>query len=239
VTGRAVHRPGQGAAAPGAAGRGCGHRGTGTPGGDAAFRRYRDPAFGAIAVKLLPGECYVTRRTDEMLVTVLGSCIAACIRDPHARVGGMNHFLLPAGAAGNRRPAGDALRYGDLAMDHLIRAVVAAGGCRTWLEVKVFGGAHVLGCTMPIGDRNAAFVEAYLAANALRIAAGHLRGAQARRIHYFPLTGEVFMRELRRPEPDTAAAARDRWPEVERRPASGIIAFDPSRRLARQPWYRD
>jgi chemotaxis protein CheD len=167
---------------------------------DQSIRRYRDPAFDAVAVKVRPGECYVTRCADEMLVTVLGSCVAACIRDPLCGVGGMNHFMLPETFSHGCAATAESLLYGNVAMTRLIDEVLACGGVRARLEVKVFGGAHVLGCALPIGQQNAAFVESYLKGLALPIAAAHLRGERARRVHYFPLTGDVYMLEMRRQE---------------------------------------
>jgi chemotaxis protein CheD len=161
-------------------------------------RRYRDPRFDAIAVKVFPGEHYVTADPDEMLVTVLGSCVAACIRDPFAGVGGMNHFMLPEGTDGDWGGASTSMRYGNVAMERLINDILRRGGMRHRLEIKVFGGGNVLAGTSNIGHGNADFVEAYLAGENLPVAASHLRGSLPRRVHYFPVTGRVMMMELRR-----------------------------------------
>jgi chemotaxis protein CheD len=165
--------------------------------------RYRDPRFDAIAVKVFPGEHYVTT-ADEMLVTVLGSCVSACIRDPVVAIGGMNHFMLPEGGIGDWGEASSGMRYGNVAMERLINDILAHGGLRRRLEIKVFGGGNVLKGTSDIGHRNAMFVEDYLAAENLPIAAAHLRGKLPRRVHYFPLTGRVMLLELRRASDDIA-----------------------------------
>jgi chemotaxis protein CheD len=163
--------------------------------------RYRDPRFDAIAVKVFPGEHYVTSAA-EMLVTVLGSCVSACIRDPVAGVGGMNHFMLPdSGGQGDCwDEASPSMRYGNVAMERLINDILIRGGQRQRLEIKVFGGGNVVQGASDIGRRNAVFVERYLAEENLPIAASHLRGALPRRIHYFPITGKVMLLELRRAE---------------------------------------
>jgi chemotaxis protein CheD len=164
--------------------------------------RYRDPRFDAIAVKVFPGDHYVTD-TDEMLVTVLGSCVSACIRDPVAGVGGMNHFMLPQSGisdSGDWGETSSSMRYGNVAMERLINDILSHGGLRHRLEIKVFGGANVLKGTLDIGHRNAVFVESYLSAENLSIAAADLRGKLPRRIHYFPVTGRVMLLELRRSE---------------------------------------
>ncbi len=160
----------------------------------AADGSYFDPHFRCRAFKLLPGE-YVTSTQDLMLVTVLGSCVAACIRDPLAQVGGMNHFMLPDSddAAG----AGSA-RYGSYAMEMLINALLKAGAQRSRLEAKLFGGGAVLpGFTATqVGERNVAFALKYLKAEGIRLLAQDLGGFAPRRVHYQPLDGRAFVRAL-------------------------------------------
>jgi chemotaxis protein CheD len=166
----------------------------------ASTRRYRDPRFEAIAVKVFPGEHHVTASADEMLVTILGSCVSACIRDPLISVGGMNHFMLPESGGAGWDTASASMRYGNVAMERLINDILARGGARERLEIKVFGGGNVMNGTTNIGHRNADFVENYLLTENLTISAAHLRGNLPRRIHYFPATGKVLLLELRRAE---------------------------------------
>ena len=168
----------------------------------AVARRYRDPQFEEIAIKIFPGEHYVSDQPDEMLVTILGSCVAACIRDPFLGIGGMNHFMLPEANGAGWDTASDSMRYGNVAMERLINDILARGGIRQRLEIKVFGGGNVMNGTANIGHRNADFVEDYLAAENLPIAAHHLRGRLPRRVHYFPATGKVLLLELQRTERD-------------------------------------
>jgi chemotaxis protein CheD len=160
-------------------------------------RRYYDPQFHAMAVKILPGDLYVTEALDEMLVTILGSCVAACIRDPISGIGGMNHFMLPSSIDGKWGKAPSLLRYGNFAMDRLIEDIVARGGRREDLEVKVFGGA--VGATATgsrVGDDNASFVETYLEREKLTPTVQLLRGGEPLRVHYFPLTGRALVLKL-------------------------------------------
>ena len=90
-------------------------------------RRYRDPDFDATVVKVLPGEHYVTDAPDEMVVTVLGSCVAACIRDPAIGFGGMNHFMLPESSDGTWGASSSSMRYGNFAMEVLINEILEIG----------------------------------------------------------------------------------------------------------------
>ncbi|HAL39927.1 MAG TPA: chemoreceptor glutamine deamidase CheD [Polaromonas sp.] len=164
-----------------------------------ASRHYFDREFNISAVKLLPGEYYVTSR-DMVLTTVLGSCVSACVRDSIAGIGGMNHFMLPEDADPASRDAAAAMRYGVYAMEMLLNELFKAGARRERLEAKVFGGGAVLAnmTMLNIGDRNADFVLRYLQTEQVRITAQDLRGSLPRRINYFPMTGRVTLRKLRR-----------------------------------------
>jgi len=191
---------------------------------DIGGRRYRDTRFNAIAVKVLPGEHYITKTVGEMLVTVLGSCISACIRDPVIGVGGMNHFMLPESPDGNWGTTSAACRYGNFAMEQLINDILKAGGRKDRLEIKIFGGANVLAANTDIGGRNSEFIETYLAAEGLPIAASHLRGKLPRRIHYFPQHGKVFMLELGRQEEVSVVGEETRYKSrISREPVSGSV----------------
>jgi chemotaxis protein CheD len=187
-------------------------------------RKYRDPRFDAVAVKVFPGDHYVTADADEMLVTILGSCVTACIRDPLAGVGGMNHFMLPESAGAGWDTASASMRYGNVAMERLINDILKRGGARERLEIKVFGGGNVMNGTTNIGHRNAEFVEEYLAAEGLPIAAHHLRGNLPRRVHYFPATGKVMLLELQRSEQEEVVRSEHSYKhKIEVEPAAGSV----------------
>lgn len=172
-----------------------------------ATRRFFDSASAAWMVKVFPGEFYVTAKADEVLVTVLGSCVAACIRDTRTGIGGMNHFMLPHSQAG--RWAGDmqSTRFGNFAMEKLINELMKAGCSRDSLEIKVFGGGNVTDTANAIGTENSEFILRYLEAEGLRCVAQDLGGQLPRRIHYTPSTGKVVRRLLGASE--LSAVARD------------------------------
>ena len=163
-----------------------------------ATRFYFDREFGMTAVKLLPGEYYVTS-ADMVLTTVLGSCVSACLRDSVTGIGGMNHFMLPDAADPLVFDAAAAMRYGEHAMQVLVGEVIRAGARRERLEAKVFGGGAVLAnmSLLNIGDRNADFVLRYLLAEDICVAAQDLRGKLPRRVNFFPSSGRVTVRKLR------------------------------------------
>ena len=161
---------------------------------DAEHRRWFDPTFKIMAVKVLPGEHYVSTAGQEMIVTVLGSCVAACVWDTRLKIGGMNHFMLPD--SGQDVPIDKAMRFGNFAMEELINDVLRRGGRRDTLEIKVFGAGNVLpgmgNASSTVGERNTKFVREYLRAEGFRIAAEDLGGQHPRRIHFFPRLGKVI-----------------------------------------------
>ena len=163
---------------------------------EAERRRWFDPTFKIMAVKVLPGEHYVSTAGQEIIVTVLGSCVAACVWDTRLKIGGMNHFMLPDGGSSAEVPVDKAMRFGNFAMEELINDVLRRGGRRDSLEIKVFGGGNVLpgvgNASVSVGDRNADFVRRYLSEEGYRIAAQDLGGPHPRRIHFFPRLGKVI-----------------------------------------------
>jgi chemotaxis protein CheD len=165
---------------------------------------YHDRNFDIDAVKILPGEYYVTSR-DMALVTVLGSCVSACIRDCVSGIGGMNHFLLPDIKHDRVSPVGASIRYGAYAMEIMINQLLKNGARRANLEAKVFGGGNVLrGFTVAnVGERNAEFVIDYLNTEGITVAAQDLLDIYPRKIYFFPKTGRVLMRKLKTVHNDT------------------------------------
>jgi chemotaxis protein CheD len=165
-------------------------------GANAATRRFFDAASGSWMVKVFPGEFFVTSKSDEVLVTVLGSCVSACIRDHRTGVGGMNHFMLPQSNAGDWAGDSQSTRFGNFAMEKLINELLKAGCSRSSLEIKVFGGGNVTDSQNAIGTENSKFILRYLEAEGLRCSAQDLGGQLPRRIHYRPATGKVVRRLL-------------------------------------------
>ena len=155
--------------------------------------RYYDHRFDTEAIKLMPGE-FFGAADHRMLVTILGSCVAACLWDPEAGVGGMNHFMLPSdGGAGS-----GSARYGVHAMELLINRLVALGALRTRLRAKLFGGAAVVRSMTQsdVGARNIAFVEQYMKTEGMPVLAADLGGPWPRRVHFFPVNGRVLVKRL-------------------------------------------
>ncbi len=175
------------------------------------LRRYWDPTQSCMTVKVLPGEFYVSKQ-DELITTVLGSCVAACIHDPRLGIGGMNHFMLPEPRGerdGWTSTVGRAARYGSDAMEQLINTILAAGGRRADLQVKIFGGGRVLAQLTDIGQRNIEFVQRYIATENLQLCASDLGDIYPRQVQFFPSSGRARVRLLRRHD-DVALVADER-----------------------------
>jgi chemotaxis protein CheD len=152
-----------------------------------APRRFLNPRDGHWHVQLMQGDSYVTGEPDEILTTILGSCIAACIRDTVTGLGGMNHFLLPEGSGSDR----DARRFGVNAMEILINGILSRGGMRSRLEAKLFGGANVLAGLSDVGSRNAEFARHFLLDEGIPVVGGSVGGNDPRRIQYWPASGRA------------------------------------------------
>jgi chemotaxis protein CheD len=189
--------------------------------------RYFDSRYGAYMLKVLPGHYRLAEGPEEMLVTVLGSCVSACIRDPETGFGGMNHFMLPAGDDPNSWGGLEAgFRYGNFAMEKLINEVIKSGCRREDLEIKLFGGANVTNIQSDVGERNIRFVRHYLKNEGLRSIAEDLGGDQPRRIHYMPETGKVQRLFLRRVDDGQSIGREERQYEkaiVRPKPDEGEI----------------
>jgi chemotaxis protein CheD len=165
---------------------------------------YYDRTFDCDAAKILPGEFYFTNK-DMLIVTVLGSCVSACIRDRVSGVGGMNHFMLPDTGGDADNPVSASMRYGTYAMEVLINELLKAGAKRENMEAKVFGGGNVLrGFTaINVGERNAKFVLDYLKAERMRVIAEDLNDIYPRKVYFFPKTGKVLVKKLKVEHNDT------------------------------------
>lgn len=165
---------------------------------------YFDREHNCEAAKILPGEYFATAR-DMLLVTVLGSCVCACIRDRDSGIGGMNHFMLPDTGLEQNNPLGASARYGIYAMEILINQLLKMGAKRHNFEAKVFGGGAVLrGFTIAnIGERNAEFVLKFLRTEKIFIAAQDLLDIYPRKVYYFPKTGLVRIKKLKQVHNDT------------------------------------
>jgi chemotaxis protein CheD len=173
--------------------------------GEASFF-YADHHFQYDAVKVLPGEYYVSNE-DIVVMTVLGSCIAACIWDGRARTGGMNHFMLPDGDMTDGSG-----RYGSYAMELLINEMLKLGARRESMQAKVFGGGQVMAgfTTMNVGERNTKFVLDYLSTERIPVVSQDVLDIHPRKVCFFPVTGKALVKRLAHAHPETLAVEERR-----------------------------
>jgi chemotaxis protein CheD len=186
-------------------------------------KRFYNATFNAHVIKIFAGEWAVSKAEDEMLATILGSCVSACVRDPVAGIGGMNHFLLP-GDESSDRESSDGARYGVNAMENLINGLLKAGAQKHRLEFKVFGGGNVINNSARIGSKNAKFVQEFLKREGYRIVSQDLEGDHPRSLHYYPVSGKVMMRVLRRKQDYQVVEEEDKYRKaISKKPIEGDI----------------
>ena len=172
-------------------------------------------------INIVQGENHVDNDPAVVLTTILGSCIAACIWDGVAGIGGMNHFLLP-GDGKHRQPGGDAMRFGVHAMELLVNGLLHRGAQKKHMQAKLFGGARMIKGRTDIGELNANFAERCLREEGIMLAGGSLRGDQGRRIQFWPTTGRARQVLLARETESILNAERLR-PILVCAPSSGAV----------------
>ena len=157
--------------------------------GEASFF-WHETQLRTVAVKVLPGEYFVSRE-ELPIMTTLGSCIAGCLWDRAAQVGGMNHFMLPDGA-------GDNGRYGAFAMERLINELLKLGATRATLEAKVFGGGQVIAGmdSLNVGERNTRFVLDYLRTERIPVVSKDVLDVYPRKVCFLPRSGKAMVKRL-------------------------------------------
>ncbi|MDH5691880.1 MAG: chemoreceptor glutamine deamidase CheD [Gammaproteobacteria bacterium] len=161
------------------------------------INRYWDKSRAMWGAKIQPGQYYVTIN-NELIVTVLGSCVSACIRDKKLGIGGMNHFMLPVSKdTTNSSWASESERYGNFAMEHLINEILKQGGRRENLEVKIFGGGQIIANMTDVGKKNIAFVRHYIKTEGLKLISEDVGDIHPRKVLYIPSTGKAMVKRLR------------------------------------------
>ncbi|WEZ84428.1 chemoreceptor glutamine deamidase CheD [Rhizobium sp. 32-5/1] len=172
---------------------------------------------------VIQGEFKVVSDPDVVLSTILGSCVSACMRDPVAGVGGMNHFLLP-GSAEAMASGGDATRYGVHLMELLINGLLKKGARRERLEAKIFGGAKTIARFSNVGEQNALFARQFLMDEGIQIVGESTGGEHGRKLEYWPLSGRARQYALTGVETQKTVALEQR-PAPVSRPVENTIEF--------------
>lgn len=182
------------------------------------LNRFYHPKREKLIVKVLPGGVYSSQK-NELIATGLGSCISACMWDETVGVGGMNHFLLPFDTQTELtkwRPdqmLSSATRYGSYAMEMLLNALLVQGATRQTLQVKLFGGAQMMGRTSMIGEKNIAFILNYVDQERLNVVAHDLGGLEPRKVMFDPLSGKAWVKRIPFAEVSTLQTQEERYAE--------------------------
>lgn len=154
-------------------------------------------------ITVTQGHAYVGAEPNEILTTVLGSCIACCLYDPLAKVGGMNHFLLAEPTPGSGTVADQ--NYGIYLMELLINQMMTRGGLKSRMKAHVYGGANMHVGMARIGDANARFAMSFLAEERIPVVRSDTGGESARRVDFDPVLGRTRCRVV---EPVAAPPAK-------------------------------
>ncbi len=177
-----------------------------------SINRYVDKQHGVIAAKILPGEYYVTKH-DEMITTVLGSCISVCIYEQSIGMGGMNHFMLPSSnsMSDSEDLLSDSFRYGDVAMERMINDLLRNGADKRKIKFKAFGGGQIIKQMTSVGERNIRFLRKFMMLEGYKLDAQDLGGIHPRKVNFFPQEGRVLVKKLQHMHNDTIAARETKY----------------------------
>ena len=163
------------------------------------MHKRHNPQFKRDMIIIQPGELYATGK-DEVIATVLGSCISVCLRDEHARIGGMNHFMLPGDFRVEDIFNSQNARYGMYAMELLLGEMIKLGAGRQHLKAKIFGGGHVLASVadsqQSVPQSNIDFVKAFLSMEGIPVLGADIGGIHGRKVMFMPATGKAFVKKL-------------------------------------------
>lgn len=152
----------------------------------------QSPANIGRRINVIQGQHCTDNNPNTVLTTILGSCVAACLWDPVAKVGGMNHFLLPGdNIKKNASSPADAQRYGVYLMELLLNDLFRAGAVKSRLQAKLFGGAAIVRGLTDIGALNITFAENFLHEEGIELVGGSAGGVYGRKIQFWPVGGRA------------------------------------------------
>lgn len=148
-----------------------------------------------VRITIMQGEAKASNDKRTVMSTILGSCVATCLFDPVAGIGGMNHFLLGEPPKGSRSKGFDS-DYGLYLMELLVNEMLHLGASKSRLKGRLYGGANLNTDLAPIGSANAKFAREFLQREGIAQVFEDLEGSQARRIQFRPALGQVRCRQV-------------------------------------------
>jgi len=170
------------------------------------YRKY-DGKFKTQIMTIFAGEYYISS-SQEVISTVLGSCIAVCLYDSVNRIGGMNHFMLPSGnqesfihdsVIDRDKLTEQSMRYGITAMEVLVGEMQKRGARRPHMKAKIFGGGKVINKNLTrtsVGDKNIGFAKAYLKMENIPIESENVGETFGRKIFFLTENNSVFVKRV-------------------------------------------
>ena len=140
-------------------------------------------------IPIIQGEHAVIAEPNTAITTLLGSCVAVCLCDNVARVGGMNHFLLGEPNPEHQLSSQEMQRYGVHAMELLINGMMQKGALRSRLRAHLYGGANIVAGLGSIGSSNAAFARRFMEMEGIAVGHVDVGGTHARKVEFLPYEG--------------------------------------------------
>ncbi len=155
---------------------------------------------GMQTIHLKAGDYHITNQ-NQIITTVLGACLSACVRDRELGIGGMNHFILPYFAVNENSDweytaVNSAIRFGTHNMEQLINSILKQGGKRNNLEFKFFGAGNVIGPPNNIGEHNIKFIRDFMNTEGYGISAESLGNEYPIKINYHPVSGKAWVKRV-------------------------------------------
>lgn len=163
---------------------------------DLHIHKHFDKNLNKMVVNISPGGFYITN-DDEVISTVLGSCISVCFRDTVNGIAAMNHFMVPGGPDYMKNNQDELFRFGKYSMEHMLHELYALGATKNLLELKVFGGGAIISNAGDVGKLNIDFIKDYFKRNQLIISGEDLGGDLPRKVNFFTKTGKVYLKRVR------------------------------------------
>ncbi len=139
---------------------------------------------------LYPATLYASK-APTLVTTILGTCVAVCLFDPVAKIGGINHFMLAQWDGSS--PSSP--KYGDVAIRNLYDKMLQQGAEKSNLHARIYGGLCRKGGgdAFNIGIKNILIAKKMLSQLHIPVRAQDVGGHSPRKLGFQTNTGLVKM----------------------------------------------
>ena len=175
---------------------------------------YFDNHFNKKIITIYPGEFY-TSNDNEMISTVLGSCISIALFDSEKKIGGLNHFMLAKDTSIEDDRESNRLmgKFGEYAMELLLKDVLQKGAKLENLQAKVFGGSNVFNLPAKtgaqVGEVNIKFAFDYLKQKKIPVVTSNTGGTAPRKIFFDPISSKVYLKYIQNRNVDAQLESKE------------------------------